>query len=43
MRQAVRDAVQRAREYAEALGARLVALVELADEGVQQSAPFRAR
>ncbi|MFI8179821.1 SIMPL domain-containing protein [Actinacidiphila glaucinigra] len=42
-RQAVRDAVQRAREYAEALGARLVALVELADEGVQQSAPFRAR
>jgi uncharacterized protein YggE len=41
-RQAVRDAVQRAREYAEALGARLVALVELADEGVQQSAPFRA-
>ncbi|MEU1616116.1 SIMPL domain-containing protein [Streptomyces sp. NPDC005722] len=41
-RQAVRDAVQRARGYAEALGARLVALVELADEGVQQSAPFRA-
>ncbi|MDX3355634.1 SIMPL domain-containing protein [Streptomyces sp. ME01-24h] len=42
-RQAVRDAVRRAREYAQALGGHLVALVELADEGVQQSAPFRAR
>ncbi len=31
--QAVHDAVQRAREYAEALGARLVALLELADHG----------
>ncbi|ARF54828.1 SIMPL domain-containing protein [Streptomyces gilvosporeus] len=31
--QAVREAVQRAREYAEALGARLDALVELADLG----------
>jgi uncharacterized protein YggE len=30
-RQAVKEAVQRAREYAEALGARLSALVELAD------------
>lgn len=37
--QAVHDAVQRAREYAEALGARLTALLELDDEGVQQSAP----
>ncbi|MCD9142226.1 SIMPL domain-containing protein [Streptomyces albireticuli] len=36
-RQAVRDAVQRAREYAEALGARLVALLELADEGAENT------
>jgi uncharacterized protein YggE len=32
--EAVRDAVVRAREYAEAVGARLTALVELADEGL---------
>ncbi|MGP3979142.1 SIMPL domain-containing protein [Streptomyces sp. 8N114] len=37
--QAVREAVTRAREYAEALGARLVALVELADLGAENSAP----
>ncbi len=36
--QAVRDAVQRAREYADALGARLVALLELADQGLDSSA-----
>ncbi|MEU6345444.1 SIMPL domain-containing protein [Streptomyces sp. NPDC046977] len=41
--QAVRDAVQRAREYAEALGARLLALVELADEGMQQTLAFPGR
>ncbi|MET7765030.1 SIMPL domain-containing protein [Streptomyces sp. NPDC005336] len=35
-RQAVREAVQRAREYAGALGARLVALVELADLEAEQ-------
>ncbi|WP_351225474.1 SIMPL domain-containing protein [Streptomyces sp. NPDC002133] len=34
-RQAVREAVRRAREYAEALGARLAALVELADLGAE--------
>ncbi|MFI5618388.1 SIMPL domain-containing protein [Streptomyces sp. NPDC051567] len=38
-RQAVREAVQRAREYAEALGARLAALVELADLGAENAAP----
>ncbi|NSC21075.1 SIMPL domain-containing protein [Streptomyces albus subsp. chlorinus] len=37
--QAVREAVTRAREYAEALGARLVALVELADLGAEPAAP----
>ncbi|WP_030256264.1 SIMPL domain-containing protein [Streptomyces violens] len=37
--QAVREAVQRAREYAEALGARLDALVELADIGAENAAP----
>ncbi|MDX3855519.1 SIMPL domain-containing protein [Streptomyces sp. AK02-01A] len=36
-RQAVREAVQRAREYAEALGARLAALVELADLGAENT------
>ncbi|GAA0408738.1 SIMPL domain-containing protein [Streptomyces luteireticuli] len=36
-RQAVHDAVQRAREYAEALGSRLVALVELADTGAEHA------
>lgn len=42
-RQAVLDAVQRAREYAAALGATLTALVELADLGAENApAPFRA-
>ncbi|WP_229331592.1 SIMPL domain-containing protein, partial [Streptomyces sp. UNOC14_S4] len=36
---AVRDAVQRAREYAEALGSRIVALLELADIGAENTAP----
>ncbi|MFJ6753015.1 SIMPL domain-containing protein [Streptomyces sp. NPDC091266] len=39
---AVREAVQRAREYAEALGARLDALVELADLGAETPAPAPA-
>lgn len=39
-RQAVHDAVQRAREYAEALGSTLTALIELADEGIQQATPY---
>ncbi|MEV7679288.1 SIMPL domain-containing protein [Streptomyces sp. NPDC088341] len=39
-RQAVREAVQRAREYAEALGARLAALVELADLGAEAPAAY---
>ncbi|MFE2932456.1 SIMPL domain-containing protein [Streptomyces sp. NPDC059278] len=38
-RQAVHEAVQRAREYAEALGAQLTALVELADLGAENTAP----
>ncbi|SED90935.1 hypothetical protein SAMN05216483_4862 [Streptomyces sp. 2131.1] len=38
-RQAVREAVQRAREYAGALGADLAALVELADIGAENTAP----
>ncbi|MEV6794697.1 SIMPL domain-containing protein [Streptomyces sp. NPDC051320] len=37
-RQAVREAVQRAREYADALGTRLAALVELADLGAENTA-----
>ncbi|HEV7626746.1 MAG TPA: SIMPL domain-containing protein, partial [Streptomyces sp.] len=37
--QAVREAVTRAREYAGALGAELVALVELADLGAESTAP----
>ncbi|MFG2877861.1 SIMPL domain-containing protein [Streptomyces sp. NPDC048337] len=41
-RQAVLEAVQRAREYAEALGARLAALVELADLGAENAVPFPA-
>ncbi|OKK19125.1 hypothetical protein AMK16_13280 [Streptomyces sp. CB00455] len=41
-RQAVLEAVQRAREYAEALGARLAALVELADLGAENAVPFQA-
>lgn len=42
-RQAVREAVQRAREYAGALGANLAALVELADIGAENAAPFATR
>ena len=38
-RQAVLEAVQRAREYAQALGAGLAALVELADLGAENAAP----
>ncbi|WP_019885417.1 SIMPL domain-containing protein [Streptomyces purpureus] len=38
-RQAVREAVQRAREYAEALGTTLASLVELADLGAE-NAPY---
>ncbi|MET9295967.1 SIMPL domain-containing protein [Streptomyces sp. NPDC003077] len=39
--QAVREAVQRAREYADALGARLVALAELSDaDGEDEFVPF---
>ncbi|MEU8755981.1 SIMPL domain-containing protein [Streptomyces chartreusis] len=37
--QAVREAVQRAREYAEALGSSLAALVELADIGAENAPP----
>ncbi|MEU9088107.1 SIMPL domain-containing protein [Streptomyces sp. NPDC048357] len=39
-RQAVLEAVQRAREYAEALGAQLAALVELADLGAEDANPY---
>ncbi|MFI6643691.1 SIMPL domain-containing protein [Streptomyces sp. NPDC050504] len=39
-RQAVREAVQRAREYAEALGAGLAALVELADLGAERAEAY---
>ncbi|MFF9122081.1 SIMPL domain-containing protein [Streptomyces sp. NPDC014889] len=39
-RQAVQDAVQRAREYAEALGTSLTALVELADTGTENAQPW---
>ncbi|WP_405800041.1 SIMPL domain-containing protein [Streptomyces sp. NBC_01506] len=42
-RQAVREAVQRAREYAGALGASLAALVELADIGAENATPYAAR
>ncbi len=38
--QAVREAVQRAREYAEALGTTLAALLELADIGAENAHPF---
>ncbi|MGW3143234.1 SIMPL domain-containing protein [Streptomyces sp. NPDC001177] len=38
--QAVREAVQRAREYAEALGTTLAALVELADIGAEKAQPY---
>ncbi|MFD7721003.1 SIMPL domain-containing protein [Streptomyces sp. NPDC059814] len=41
-RQAVREAVQRAREYADAVGARLAALVELADLGAENATPAMA-
>lgn len=41
-RQAVLEAVQRAREYAEALGARLAALVELADLGAEAPLSYPA-
>ncbi|WP_405494087.1 SIMPL domain-containing protein [Streptomyces sp. NBC_00096] len=40
-RQAVLEAVQRAREYAAALGANLAALVELADLGAEAPTPFQ--
>ncbi|MBA4860037.1 SIMPL domain-containing protein [Streptomyces sp. PSKA54] len=40
--QAVRDAVQRAREYAAALSTTLAALVELADIGAERPAPYGA-
>ncbi|MET8243562.1 SIMPL domain-containing protein [Streptomyces sp. NPDC005202] len=39
--QAVREAVQRAREYAEALGTTLAALVELADTGAENAEPYQ--
>ncbi|WP_328503572.1 SIMPL domain-containing protein [Streptomyces sp. NBC_00457] len=38
--QAVKEAVQRAREYAEALGTSLAALVELADIGAENHEPY---
>lgn len=38
--QAVREAVLRAREYAEALGTTLAALVELADVGAENAQPY---
>ncbi|MFI1399844.1 SIMPL domain-containing protein [Streptomyces sp. NPDC020681] len=41
-RQAVLEAVQRAREYAEALGAQLSALVELADLGAENADSYAA-
>ncbi|WP_256105765.1 SIMPL domain-containing protein, partial [Streptomyces sp. ODS05-4] len=37
---AVQDAVQRAREYADALGTSLAALVELADIGAENATPY---
>ncbi|AVH59312.1 MULTISPECIES: SIMPL domain-containing protein [Streptomyces] len=40
--QAVHEAVQRAREYAEALGTTLTALVELADIGAENPQPYPA-
>ncbi|MFI1159711.1 SIMPL domain-containing protein [Streptomyces sioyaensis] len=40
--QAVHEAVQRAREYAEAVGARLDALLEIADLGAENAAPTAA-
>ena len=38
--QAVKEAVQRAREYAEALGTTLAALLELADIGAEDTQPY---
>ncbi len=38
-RQAAREAVTRAREYAEALGSQITGLIELADEGLVQGEP----
>ncbi|MFR9776726.1 SIMPL domain-containing protein [Micromonospora sp. MS34] len=40
---AIADALARAREYAEALGARVTALVELADTGLSAAPPMMAR
>ncbi|WP_232789500.1 SIMPL domain-containing protein, partial [Streptomyces jeddahensis] len=40
--QAVHDAVQRAREYAAALGTTLAALIELADIGAETPTPYTA-
>ncbi|MET9428579.1 MULTISPECIES: SIMPL domain-containing protein [unclassified Streptomyces] len=42
-RQAVKEAVQRAREYADALGTRLAALVELADLGAENAPSYPLR
>ncbi|WP_156724009.1 SIMPL domain-containing protein [Streptomyces apocyni] len=39
-RRAVQEAVQRAREYAEALGTHLDALIELADTGAENATPY---
>ncbi|MQS99904.1 SIMPL domain-containing protein [Streptomyces jumonjinensis] len=39
-RTAVLEAVQRAREYADALGGRLAALLELADQGAEGAVPY---
>ncbi|MFD9792613.1 SIMPL domain-containing protein [Streptomyces sp. NPDC059070] len=41
-RRAVEQAVERAREYAAALGSDLVALLELADEGAEEARPYPA-
>ncbi|SBT47240.1 SIMPL domain-containing protein [Micromonospora auratinigra] len=40
---AIADALARAREYAEALGARVTALLELADSGLTAAPPMMAR
>ncbi|MFC0031280.1 SIMPL domain-containing protein [Micromonospora chaiyaphumensis] len=40
---AIADALARAREYAEALGARVTALVELADTGLSSAPPLLAK
>ncbi|MFF7975424.1 SIMPL domain-containing protein [Streptomyces sp. NPDC007905] len=41
-RRAVAEALQRAREYAEALGTSIAALIELADTGAERTHPTRA-